>query len=460
MDHSPAEEDSAVTRTGYDDLNLRFCTKDIWTHNLDDLKKLRVNELKDELQRRSLDPSGLKTDLVKRLLAAMQENARAKSPRREEDKNGDRGHCYEEEDTKPKVKREPCDSQPVFASDRSLPKLNANIPNKTTIADIVIKPEPDREECVAIKKEEDNSRDWGCYCKEEDTKPEVKCEPCDSQPVFASDHSVVDLTANSNFPNMPAIAELVFKLKPDEEENGDIKPEIGEEIKMEDALVAVGSAGWAEPNCGQDDGSLAVPAKLQSERCGHYCQKRPREENGDYSYHERGEEQRTPTRPAEMLPYVFDPESDEETEEEQQQTQTRTTMDVSEWCTCGNCSTMQTELENVCCRETPMVTRRMEEADPPVSCMTHHPGFVPVCLNIYSLQNALNIYRAQYGNLQVRGYENRFRNLAYRSFVSWCGGYLGKKIRVAIPSCVVQRIQREFQMRQGNMLDSKLLSPD
>lgn len=60
----------------------RFCTKDAWTHNLDDLKKLRVNELKDEIQRRGLGTSGLKTDLVERLWAALQENARAKSPRR------------------------------------------------------------------------------------------------------------------------------------------------------------------------------------------------------------------------------------------------------------------------------------------------------------------------------------------------------------------------------------------
>lgn len=59
---------------------------------------------------------------------------------------------------------------------------------------------------------------------------------------------------------------------------------------MEDALVAVGSAGWAEPNCGHGDGSLAVP--VESERSRHDRRKRPREENGDYNYYEHGEEQR------------------------------------------------------------------------------------------------------------------------------------------------------------------------
>ena len=36
-------------------------------------------------------------------------------------------------------------------------------------------------------------------------------------------------------------------------------------------------------------------------------------------------------------------------------------------------------------------------------CMTEHPGLEPVCLNVYSLQNAYNIYRADYGTLRLRG---------------------------------------------------------
>lgn len=39
---------------------------------------------------------------------------------------------------------------------------------------------------------------------------------------------------------------------------------------------------------------------------------------------------------------------------------------------------------------------------------------------------------------------SQYRYLAYRSFVSWCWGFLGRRIRVVIPACVVLRIRREF----------------
>ncbi|KAL2099390.1 hypothetical protein ACEWY4_005870 [Coilia grayii] len=99
----------------------------------------------------------------------------------------------------------------------------------------------------------------------------------------------------------------------------------------------------------------------------------------------------------------------------------------------------------------------MADTGTPVSCMILHPGLEPVCLNLYSLQNALNIYRADYGPLQFSTnnfiifvfFARRCRHLAYRSFVSWCWGYLGRKVRVIIPACVVLRIRREFPDTEG-----------
>ncbi|KAL2093123.1 hypothetical protein ACEWY4_010435 [Coilia grayii] len=103
---------------------------------------------------------------------------------------------------------------------------------------------------------------------------------------------------------------------------------------------------------------------------------------------------------------------------------------------------MPSEAENICCLEIPqVVTRRLREVEGQLTCMVDHPGLEPVCLNVYSLQNAGQIYRADYGPLRLRGIHRRYRYLSYRSFVSWCWGFLGRKIRVVIPACVVLRIR-------------------
>ncbi|XP_030296359.1 P2X purinoceptor 7-like [Sparus aurata] len=157
-----------------------------------------------------------------------------------------------------------------------------------------------------------------------------------------------------------------------------------------------------------------------------------------------------------VQPFQFEPELDPEGEAPEETQTLRLQQDVSEWCSCGNCATMPTEVENVCCLEIPQVTRRLQEVDEEVSCMTDHPGLEPVCLNVYSLQNACQIYRADYGPLQLRGIHHRYRYLAYRSFVSWCWGLLGGRIRAVIPVCVVLHIRREFPDAEGHYVGFRL----
>ncbi|CAL9694937.1 unnamed protein product [Knipowitschia caucasica] len=91
---------------------------------------------------------------------------------------------------------------------------------------------------------------------------------------------------------------------------------------------------------------------------------------------------------------------------------------VTEWCLCGNCTSLSPE-ENVCCRETPKVMHRCQQA-------------------VYGT------YLQLFGDMPETMVHSNYRHLAYRNVVRWCWGYLGQHIRVVIPSCAVTRIRLEF----------------
>ncbi|KAK7479609.1 hypothetical protein BaRGS_00029158 [Batillaria attramentaria] len=69
-----------------------------------------------------------------------------------------------------------------------------------------------------------------------------------------------------------------------------------------------------------------------------------------------------------------------------------------------------------------------------VECICHHPGFDAVCLNIWMLNVA---------------YYSRHRYVAYQQLTRLVWGYLGKDIRVVLPSCAVTTIRKHFPSADG-----------
>lgn len=111
---------------------------------------------------------------------------------------------------------------------------------------------------------------------------------------------------------------------------------------------------------------------------------------------------------------------------------------------------MDREEESVCCLEISACVGMNEEAAqvekiPVMECITDNPGFQAVCLNYWVLQVAWKHYRQQYGTSAHDGPEHKKqRHVAYRQFVRWCWGVLGKEIRVPLPSCAVSCIRAHF----------------
>ncbi|KAI8497641.1 hypothetical protein Bbelb_242930 [Branchiostoma belcheri] len=108
-------------------------------------------------------------------------------------------------------------------------------------------------------------------------------------------------------------------------------------------------------------------------------------------------------------------------------------------CSCGRCEAMPTVDESVCCHEQMRVLKR--ERVPGILCITEHHGFQTVCQDEDVLETAHNGYQDQYR--EHLGNECK-RYTAYRQFVEWCYQYLGRNVRVPLPSCAVTAIRRAF----------------
>ena len=98
---------------------------------------------------------------------------------------------------------------------------------------------------------------------------------------------------------------------------------------------------------------------------------------------------------------------------------------------------MNLELENVCCGEFEKVRAVRGTAQ----CITEHPSFTNVVLNVDALQmrrHQLIERKLNYENLHLNPLPNNiWRKLAYGLFAMWINSWnnLGKGCRVVIPSC-------------------------
>ena len=68
-------------------------------------------------------------------------------------------------------------------------------------------------------------------------------------------------------------------------------------------------------------------------------------------------------------------------------------------CECSCCDFMPTSVECICCKEIARIVEEIGEAnDTAVTCITGHPAFEGVCLNVWILQAAYFQYRQEHGS--------------------------------------------------------------
>uniref|UniRef100_A0AAQ5ZKN7 SAP domain-containing protein n=1 Tax=Amphiprion ocellaris TaxID=80972 RepID=A0AAQ5ZKN7_AMPOC len=255
-----------------------------------DVKKLKVNELKEELQRRGLDTRGLKADLVERLKAAMEAEAQADTSEQgeQEDEYGDDDYQDNEENEGGDDAQEQQEEAEDYGDEDDGDDGEGDAPQ-----------------------EEDEGRDSGGYYEEEEAEEaeEAEGEPYQSQPASDSGHSMPDFTADVDIQKSEIMPEEetkpVQRVEVEVEEKPDNRQEVKVEVKVEDESEAIGDrredSHGAEQQQGQEAAGQAEQVKVEGERGGHYGRKRPYEENRSYGYYEHREDKRsrTPQPPAE-----------------------------------------------------------------------------------------------------------------------------------------------------------------
>ena len=111
--------------------------------------------------------------------------------------------------------------------------------------------------------------------------------------------------------------------------------------------------------------------------------------------------------------------------------------EAPEWCICGVCRPMQTPEEDKCCGKR--------------QCVTSYELFRNICLDREVLSVAI---RARCDiRVEEPNYEsNSYRKAAYRQYILWRFGKLGRGNRKVCPSCVVLVVRRTYPAADGQYM--------
>lgn len=108
-----------------------------------------------------------------------------------------------------------------------------------------------------------------------------------------------------------------------------------------------------------------------------------------------------------------------------------------EWCRCGVCRPMPTDQENLCCKR--------------VNCITRFQVFNNICLDRDILEVCIKArcdIRADDFNFSMES----FRKAAYRQYILWKYGKLGRGNRRVVPSCAVLSIWHAYPSPDGRYM--------
>lgn len=108
-----------------------------------------------------------------------------------------------------------------------------------------------------------------------------------------------------------------------------------------------------------------------------------------------------------------------------------------EWCICGVCRPMTTLEENKCCR------KRV--------CVTSYELFQNICIDREVLTVAIRA-RCDIRVEEPDYASNSFRKAAYRQYILWRFGKLGRGNRKVCPACVVGVIREAYPALDGQYL--------